>query len=335
MINVKLATLGALMSVVLVVAALLVVGGGIMVVGDVEDMGAAWQEYSEGPAEKNIQITAMYRALGYGGMIHHFKNYVIRHTPDRHTKAQARIEDFRVALRRYRMLDVNGREKAALAAISAVVEEYAGNLAMVEGLVAEGRTTNEIDAVVRIDDKPALDGLEALRQEFVGARKAKTAEIASATSAIIALSIEYTVVTGLILAGVVALLLWFTHLRLLRPLETLAITMKDLAGGNTGVEIPALGRGDEIGQMAHAVDAFRKNARHLQGITETVIQTTREVTNASKEISAASMDLSRRTENQAANIEHSELFILRINIFVPPCFNKSSIQARLKDNVPS
>ncbi len=45
-----------------------------------------------------------------------------------------------------------------------------------------------------------------------------------------------------------------------RPVGRLTQTMKDLAGGDTAIEVPAADRRDEIGDMARAVVVFRENA---------------------------------------------------------------------------
>ena len=45
-----------------------------------------------------------------------------------------------------------------------------------------------------------------------------------------------------------------------RPLQRMTGTMKDLAGGKLDVEVPGIGRHDEIGEMAEAVEVFKSNA---------------------------------------------------------------------------
>ncbi len=44
-----------------------------------------------------------------------------------------------------------------------------------------------------------------------------------------------------------------------RPILQMTTAMKELAAGNTSIDIPAVGRSDEIGQMAHTVQVFRDN----------------------------------------------------------------------------
>ena len=45
-----------------------------------------------------------------------------------------------------------------------------------------------------------------------------------------------------------------------RPLQRMTGAMKDLAGGKLDVEVPGIGRRDEVGEMADAVEVFKNNA---------------------------------------------------------------------------
>ncbi len=45
-----------------------------------------------------------------------------------------------------------------------------------------------------------------------------------------------------------------------RPLQRMTVAMNDLAGGKLDVEVPGIGRHDEIGEMAEAVEVFKSNA---------------------------------------------------------------------------
>ncbi len=67
---------------------------------------------------------------------------------------------------------------------------------------------------------------------------------------------------GILLASVALALLsfWVAFSRILRPLSALTSAMGELAGGNFSVVLPGLGRKDEIGDMAHAVEVFKVKA---------------------------------------------------------------------------
>ncbi|WP_374380181.1 methyl-accepting chemotaxis protein [Dongia sp.] len=65
--------------------------------------------------------------------------------------------------------------------------------------------------------------------------------------------------------GAIAILLcvifaWFVGRSIAKPVTAMTGTMQQIAAGHLDVAIPALGRKDEIGQMAETVETFRQNA---------------------------------------------------------------------------
>jgi methyl-accepting chemotaxis protein len=69
---------------------------------------------------------------------------------------------------------------------------------------------------------------------------------------------------SLIAAGLVLLLAlgvsMYVARGITRPLQRMTGAMKDLAGGKLDVEVPGIGRRDEVGEMADAVEVFKNNA---------------------------------------------------------------------------
>src|SRR4029079_13178820 len=62
---------------------------------------------------------------------------------------------------------------------------------------------------------------------------------------------------GFLLGGVLALLL---GRGISRPMIAMCKAMRELAGGNFDVVLPGLGRKDEVGEMAAAVEEFKMQA---------------------------------------------------------------------------
>ncbi|MBV8166217.1 MAG: HAMP domain-containing protein, partial [Alphaproteobacteria bacterium] len=100
------------------------------------------------------------------------------------------------------------------------------------------------------------DQAEALRRDGVATRVAITQETDGFMSWASTLSL------GLCLGGLaVGLVLALVIGRgLSRPIVAMTAAMQKLAGGDKSVEVPAVGRADEIGQMAGAVQIFKQNA---------------------------------------------------------------------------
>src|SRR5258708_2481432 len=73
------------------------------------------------------------------------------------------------------------------------------------------------------------------------------------------------IVAGLILLFTLAVSI-FVARRITAPLQRMTVTMNDLASGNLDVEVPGIGRGDEVGEMAKAVEIFKSNAVARQAL---------------------------------------------------------------------
>ena len=75
---------------------------------------------------------------------------------------------------------------------------------------------------------------------------------------------------SLIVAGVILLFSLVVSIFVARsvtgPLRRMTAAMNDLASGNLAVEVPGVGRGDEVGEMAKAVEIFKGNAVARQAL---------------------------------------------------------------------
>lgn len=83
-------------------------------------------------------------------------------------------------------------------------------------------------------------------------RKALNDSTLSSTFMIIAICIIGGLVAGAVLAMVIGA-------GIANPINNMTGTMKSLANSDTTIEIPGMGRGDEIGDMAGAVEIFKEN----------------------------------------------------------------------------
>jgi methyl-accepting chemotaxis protein len=77
----------------------------------------------------------------------------------------------------------------------------------------------------------------------------------------------FTLVGGCLLSVLAALAMcWLLARAIARPVKALTAAMSALAKGDTGITIPAAGRGDELGLMAEAVQAFKNAAIEKRGL---------------------------------------------------------------------
>jgi methyl-accepting chemotaxis protein len=124
----------------------------------------------------------------------------------------------------------------------------AGSTYPVEARAWIGKSTEGIDAILRFG-------------EAIGrVAGAQAAEEASRSSFVFATAVGILVL-GLVAGGVS---LWVVSRRVAKPLGAMTAAMRALAAGNKEIDIPAIGRTDEIGEMASTVQVFKQNAIEME-----------------------------------------------------------------------
>ncbi|NNF80498.1 MAG: PAS domain S-box protein [Rhizobiales bacterium] len=118
--------------------------------------------------------------LGYGGIIHNFKNYVLRKDPRYFASLQTQLKDFTATLREYRESGASDVELVQLAAIETAVESYRSKLVIAEQAAREGWAPQRTDVLVKVDDSAALEALSSLDRYWREKRRETTRAIANA-----------------------------------------------------------------------------------------------------------------------------------------------------------
>jgi methyl-accepting chemotaxis protein len=151
--------------------------------------------------------------------------------------------------------------------------------------------------------KPKMDELSQFLSA-IGADLEKGMQSASdAATADVHRAIMITVASiSSAMALVLVLAFLLVQLSIVRPIGGLITELRKVAEGNFNIYLPWLGRKDEVGQIADAVDAM---AQKVGATIGEIRASGREVTNASAEISTSTTDLSQRTEEQAASLEET------------------------------
>ena len=142
-LNIK--TAGAAISglLMLLAAAFAAVSYGTL--AEIDRVGETWQRFDTQAAVKGDILSGLRGVLGYGGMIHKFKNFVLRKDRSRIIGIYKKLSEASDALTAYSALGVSDREKAALADIQATFAKYQKTLAMAERMASAGASSREID----------------------------------------------------------------------------------------------------------------------------------------------------------------------------------------------
>jgi methyl-accepting chemotaxis protein len=250
----------AMLAASLILAELVTGTASVLTIRATTRVAATWTDFEGRAAAKSDLIADLRQALGYGGMIHQFKNMVLRRDTQRIGLVRTRAKAATQALETYRGIGVDADEGQSLQTIGAVIASYEASTDVAERMIKEGKTTAEIDAVVKIDDGPALAALAKLDDYLRKMRRASAADMYATVDDVQAVVIRAAAITALLLAGTIIAFIYFALARLLRPMARLGDAMSRLATGATDIAIPGSDRRDEFGAMAKAVQFFKDNA---------------------------------------------------------------------------
>ncbi|WED22895.1 methyl-accepting chemotaxis protein [Vibrio sp. JC009] len=141
--------------------------GFAIAVFSVNQVESSWNNYQENAASRQNHLESMKEAFGYGGLIHNFKNYVLRADDKYLQRALNNHKSLTDDIQAYRSArNLSFDEQQALTAISNTADKYRQELANVTSMIKQGEEVTSIDSVVKIDDSPALQGFTALNTKI-------------------------------------------------------------------------------------------------------------------------------------------------------------------------
>lgn len=112
-------------------------------------------------------MTDLQRNLGYGGLIHNFKNLVLHGDLQRYQAlVEADIELVRDRLDQLALLFPEGEEGRQLVRLRSVIDEYAANYLVVRDMLPAGLPPTALDERVSVNDQPALQALQFLNDRI-------------------------------------------------------------------------------------------------------------------------------------------------------------------------
>ncbi|HEY8616945.1 methyl-accepting chemotaxis protein [Phenylobacterium sp.] len=134
-------------------------------------------------------------------------------------------------------------------------------------LAVDPATRGEAAAMVAMNSLETLEAeikaVKETQQELLAERRVGQTEAIAAANLVMILG-------ALAAAGFAAAMAWMLSRLVARPVVQMTAAMRRLADGDNTVEVPGVGRGDEIGEMAGAVQTFKDAAiekLRLEGTT--------------------------------------------------------------------
>jgi methyl-accepting chemotaxis protein len=221
--------------------------GGTMLRYKLDDLASNAAEAELPAVELGIkQVTAQYQAA-----IALANTFVINSDQTVATSALARLKFVENSLKAIS----SGDEKITqgLKEISTLLDEYRQALGK---LIENSKSITELTEEMSDSAKAIMQGAVAMKANVVSDQQ----RLESESDAIIGETerlILMLAAGGFLLGGVLALLL---GKGISRPMTAMCKAMRELAGGNFDVVLPGLGRRDELGEMAGAVEEFKVQA---------------------------------------------------------------------------
>ncbi len=167
---------------------------------------------------------------------------------------KANVEKAKKQIAELETADLPPNIAAMLASVKTYVGKYADafektstNLLLADETYYKGVTPLTVSAIEKTS---------AIKASIGAASKKTNAETEERINATV--STQEVVAGGAALLGV--LIAFFIGRSISKPLSGLTSGMQELAGGNFGVVLPGLGRKDEVGDMARAVETFKVKA---------------------------------------------------------------------------
>jgi diguanylate cyclase (GGDEF)-like protein/PAS domain S-box-containing protein len=145
------------------------------------DTQARWEEYNHRSSVISTTLLKVKRHLGYGGLIHNLKNLILRRDIPRYQqRIEGNITELDAELTALNALLSLQENKQQLATVRRTVDEYAAKYRIALDMVKAGNTPEEIDAIVRVDDGPALEAMAHLTERTLA--RTREAEAAARNS---------------------------------------------------------------------------------------------------------------------------------------------------------
>ncbi|MCS3761347.1 methyl-accepting chemotaxis protein [Bradyrhizobium centrosematis] len=126
-----------------------------------------------------------------------------------------------------------------------------------EGAAQIAKLVSEVDRFRKGTLAPINEEINQLANQITDFAKQRTAEARAEAEAEAASVARTSLVTGVLVALVLIGACIFSVFSIARPMRALTLAMEKLAGGDFSVVLPGLGRKDEVGEVAGAVEKFK------------------------------------------------------------------------------
>jgi len=120
-------------------------------------------------ATRNDKLNSLQSLIGYGGLIHNFKNYLIRGEQTQVINFEKKYNRAMQIISEYESLPgMSEKEISSLKVIKLTFKKYHTLLQRIHHLKAKGQAISQIDSSIKVNDAPALKAIEYLHKNITG-----------------------------------------------------------------------------------------------------------------------------------------------------------------------
>ncbi len=267
------------------------------------NIATQWRNFQSQVTTRNQLLKDIRHHFGYVGAIHHFKNYVLRQQPKYLERFDQSYLQLHQTFQAYQKLpNLTATELKHLSTVIGVAELYREHSTLIENLAQQSKTAEQIDKVVKIDDKPALLAMAALDEYTEQLVITKT----EALNHILA-RVRWTTLIIIIISAllITPLAIWLIkHIR--RSLNMAMSVSKQLSNGQLQIDVTVTSQ-DEAGQMLVALQTLvvklREVVNQLNQVSNLIDDSTHDLLGACHKISQGAELQSIVTKESTAAIQ--------------------------------
>jgi methyl-accepting chemotaxis protein len=308
---------------------------GIMVNSHLGVINRHWNHYNAAVVDTEVYFAQLESALGYGGMIHHFKNYILKQDPEFVELGDASFDRFNLSIEKiYTAPELTSEEKAQLDIIKSTMTEYKDALHLAENLFEQGKTIDEVDSILTIDDAQAFTAFQWFKENIEQNKKIFHDELSLTIKNAIHLTL---IVLAITMTFFLVFAFWILS-SITKPLLSIQKITNTVAKGDLSQNI-AMNKKNEIGSIANNFDSAINSLKTLvnsvkissngsQEISENLntqmVQTASAVTEISANIESMEHQFEKLTDSIGTSSSSLEQIVSNIKNLVNEITDQSS-----------
>lgn len=161
------------------------------------------------------QVNELRRVLGYGGMIHFFKYYLLTRQERYRKSAQTKLEEARAVLKRMAAFQPGEQESLAIGILLRSMDDYTQTLEKVAEMIRQGRSIHTMDVAAYVDENPPLEALNILKKSVRTYNQNQTSQVDQSLRNI--MQMTSTTVSAVVILAIIILIAfyWLLNVELL------------------------------------------------------------------------------------------------------------------------